>query len=65
MLTYRHSAYNVNTGEIINAPGGNQLKRAVALTNQLDRKIFGVTGNQWRFSHDFGKSWEKNGLPQR
>lgn len=64
-MTYRHCAYNIKTGEIINAPTGNGLKRAVATTNRIDRKVFGHNNNAWRFSHDFGKSWEVNGLPTR
>jgi hypothetical protein len=64
-MTYRHCAYNLSTGEILNAPSGNVLKRAVSLTNRIDRKFYGHSGNQWRFSHDFGKSWIKNGFPTR
>lgn len=64
MMYYRHSAYNVTTGEIINCEKGNQLKRAVAFTKQLDKEICGMSG-QWRFSHDFGKKWEMTGFPKR
>ena len=64
MLDYRHSAYNVNTGEIINCTGGQQLKRAVAETQKVDRELYGVRG-QWRFSHDYGQKWDKQGLPVR
>lgn len=64
-MTYRHCAYNIKTGEIINAPTSNGLKRAVATTNRIDRKFFPGQPNTWRFSHDFGKRWEANGLPTR
>jgi hypothetical protein len=63
-MDYRHSAYNLVTGQIINCPCGNQLKKAVALTQRVDKELYGVSG-QWRFSHDFGKKWEINGLPER
>lgn len=62
MMDYRHSAYNIRTGEIINAPSGNTLKRVVARTQHIDKYMFGVCG-QWRFSHDYGKKWEVYGLP--
>ena len=64
MMDYRHSASNIRTGEIINCASGNQLKRAVALTQKADRELYGVRG-QWRFSHDYAKKWETNGLPER
>ena len=63
-MDYRHSAYNLATGQIINCLYGNQLKKAVALTQRVDRELYGIEG-QWRFSHDFGKKWETNGLPVR
>lgn len=64
-MTYRHLAYNVATGEIINAPTGAILNRAVATNNRISRK-YGFKGiSQWRFCHDSGKRWQKNGLPQR
>lgn len=62
MMDYRHCAYSITTGQIINCGSGNQLKRAVALTSKVDKELYG-TSNQWRFSHDFGKKWEKKGLP--
>lgn len=64
-MTYRHLAYNIKTGEIINAPTGAVLKRAVAITNHIDRKHGFIGLGQWRFCHDSGNSWEKNGLPQQ
>lgn len=64
-MTYRHCAYNIITGEIINAPTGNGLKRAVATTKRIDRKFFPNDASTWRFCHDFGKGWEVNGLPTR
>lgn len=62
-MEYRHCAYNIRTGEIINAPGGHTLKRAVALTKESDKAYYGTAG-QWRFCHDFGKKWNNLGLPQ-
>lgn len=61
---YRHLAYCVSTGEIISAPSGNTLKRAVALTKYYDRK-YGCETGSWRFCHDFGKNWRKNGYPTK
>ena len=60
----RHSAYDLVTGQIINCPGANQLKKAVALTQRVDKELYGVTG-QWRFSHDFGRRWRIEGLPKK
>ena len=64
MTHYKHFAYNIKTGEIINTKRSNSLKRSVALTQKIDKKVYGVIG-QWRFSHDFGKKWEINGFPKR
>ncbi len=64
MFEYRHTAYNVTTGQIINCTCGNQLKRAVAYEKATDKKLWGV-GGQWRFSHDFGRKWNIEGFPQR
>lgn len=64
-MTYRHLAYNVHTGEIINAPSGAILNRAVATRKRIDRKYGYIRNEHWRFCHDFGKNWQKNGLPQR
>jgi hypothetical protein len=64
MFEYRHAAYNVTTGQIINCTCGNQLKRAVADNNRVDRELYGTSG-QWRFSHDFGRKWAADGLPKR
>lgn len=62
MFGYRHVAYNVYTGEIINCAYGNQLKRAVAITKALDKEHYRI-GGQWRFCHDYGRKWDKNGFP--
>lgn len=62
MFDYRHSAINIRTGEILNCSNGNHLKRQVAYTQKFDKENYGVRG-QWRFSHDYGKSWDKNGVP--
>ena len=64
MFDYRHAAYNVNTGEIINCSSGQQLKREVARTQKVDKELYGVRG-QWRFSHDYCQKWDKQGLPVR
>ena len=64
MMTYRHSAYNVITGQIINTERGNYLKKVVAMEKKADRELYGTSG-QWRFSHDYGKNWLTNGLPKR
>lgn len=63
MFEYRHVAYNVVTGEVMNAERGNYLKRCVALEERTNRELYGIKG-QWRWCHDFGKKWEKEGLPQ-
>ena len=63
MFEYRHTAYNITTGEFINSPHGNHLKREVARTEKFNREYYGVH-SQWRWSHDFGKKWDTNGLPQ-
>lgn len=55
---YRHLAYNLRTGEIINCTHGNQLKRAVTY------RAADETKGPWRFCHDFGKKWEK-GFPTK
>ena len=64
MTNYKHFAYNLKTGEIINCQSGNSLKHRVALTQRMDKITYGVIG-QWRFCHDFGKKWEINGFPKR
>ena len=64
MMDYRHSAYNLTTGEIINSNSGNYLKREVARADRFDKEVYGIKG-QWRWSHDFGKNWLANGLPER
>lgn len=64
MMNYRHMAYNLTTGEIINCARGNQLKRAVALTKAFDKKYYNLPG-QWRFCHDYGRKWEAAGWPER
>lgn len=63
-MDYRHTAYNVVSGQIINSMSGNQLKRAVAYTRKVDKELYGTSG-QWRFSHDYGKSWDEKGFPMR
>lgn len=62
MFEYRHSAVNLTTGEIINAERGNYLKREVARAERLNRELYNTKG-QWRWSHDFGKKWDTNGIP--
>lgn len=64
MTNYKHLAYNLATGEIINTERSSSLKRLVAHTQKMDKTLCGVIG-QWRFCHDFGKKWEINGLPKR
>lgn len=64
MLPNRHCAYDITTGEILCCDHGNQLKRSVALTKRVNKEMFGVSG-QWRFCHDFGKKWDKKGVPTR
>lgn len=64
MLEYRHVAYNLSTGEIMNCNRGNYLKREVARTERVNRELYGISG-QWRWCHDFGKRWDKEGLPVR
>ena len=62
MMDYRHTAYNIKTGELMNAANGNYLKREVARAERFNREVYGVKG-QWRWSHDFGHKWESEGLP--
>ena len=62
MFEYRHAAYNVNTGEIMNAERGNHLKRCVAIEERYNREVYGEKG-QWRWCHDYGRKWDKKGLP--
>lgn len=64
MLPRKHCAYDITTGEILCCDRGNQLKRSVALTKRANKEMFGVAG-QWRFCHDFGKKWNKKGVPTR
>lgn len=67
MKIYQHTAYNLATGEILQSPTGNSLKRAIKLTNRRNQ-LFAPGErfrNTWRFCHDGGKSWTANGLPQR
>jgi hypothetical protein len=64
MMDYRHCAYNIHTGEIISSNCGNYLKREVARTKRFDKEHYNEPG-AWRFSHDYGKKWEANGLPKR
>ena len=59
---YRHCAYDIVTGEILSCERGKQLKRAVALTKKTNKELFDYNG-KWRFCHDFGKRWNKEGLP--
>lgn len=61
----RHWAYNLKTEAIIGSDSSNRLKKRTAFHTEYDRS-HGETGvGQWRFCHDFGKNWEKNGLPNR
>ena len=53
---YRHAAYNVTTGEICESVSGTRLKRFVAAISSK--------GDKWRFSHDYGSRWSKEGLPK-
>lgn len=65
MFEFRHLAYNVGTGEIINCASGNTLKRKAKATNKHDTRLFGKVPCTWRFCHDYGKKWDKEGLPVR
>ena len=62
MLPNRRCAYNITTGVTLYCDHGNRLKRAVALTERINKEKTGIAG-QWRFSHDFGKKWDKKGTP--
>ena len=64
MFEYRHLAYNLTTGQIINCQKGNYLKKMVAYTKKVDKEIYDLPG-QWRFCHDYGRKWENNGYPER
>lgn len=64
MLLGKHCAYDIITREILYCDRGNQLKRSVALTQRVNKEMFRAVG-QWRFCHDFGKKWSKEGVPTR
>ena len=63
MMNYRHSAYNIYTGEIINCEKPNHLKRQVAYTGKFNKDHYNINKGGWRWSHDFGKKWEREGVP--
>lgn len=63
MMNYRHCAYNIHTGEIINCEKSNGLKRQVAYTGKVNKYYYGANKGGWRWSHDFGKKWEREGFP--
>ena len=65
MMEYRHNAYNIYTGEIINCEKPNYLKRQVAYTGKVNKNYFNTNKGGWRWSHDFGKKWEREGFPTR
>lgn len=65
MMNYRHSAYNIYAGEIINCEKSNGLKRQVAYTGKVNKYYYGANKGGWRWSHDFGKKWEREGLPTK
>lgn len=62
---FRHWAYNVKTEVIIATNSSSQLKKRTAHHTRYDRSLGEPGAGQWRFCHDFGKNWQKNGLPQR
>ena len=64
MFEYRHLAYNIQTGAIINCNHGNYLKKQVAYTAKIDREFY-KTSSTWRWCHDFGKKWDIEGLPTK
>lgn len=65
MMTHRHSAYNIYTGEILNCDKPNYLKRQVAYTGKFNKNYCNINKGGWRWSHDFGKKWECEGLPTK
>ena len=54
---YRHVAYNVTTAEVCESTSGTRLKRLVAAISEK--------GDKWRFCHDGGARWAKEGPPKR
>lgn len=65
MMNYRHCAYNIYTGEIINGEKSNGLKRQVAYTGKFNKDHCNTNKGGWRWSHDFGKKWEREGVPTK
>ena len=64
MFKYRHAAYNLSTGEIVYCANWCHLVRKVARAEKANRKLYAIRGH-WRWCHDFGKRWDKEGLPIR
>lgn len=63
MTALRHSAYNLLTGEILEAScSSNQFKRMVKTITKNDKSSYGAK-SQWVFSHDYGKRWHEKGGP--
>ena len=53
MTTYRHTAYNCLTGEVIQCVTANQLKRAVAINSAwAQANGFPSLSKCWLFSHN-------------
>ena len=61
----RHNAYNIVTGEVISTTTANALKRAVRWATQADMAYGYPVRDEWRFCHDYGKKWEREGIPSR
>lgn len=64
MFEFRHAAYNLTTGEIINAERANHLKRMVACAEKFNREYYHEPG-KWRWCHDFGKKWYSGNYPRQ
>ena len=49
---HKHWAFSPDTGEVIGAPTGNALRRAIRSLQVSDKKRFGFVTRKWIFSHD-------------
>ena len=47
----KHCAYNLTTGEILEAPTAASLRRHLAFIQRIDRESFGLYKCEWIFGH--------------
>lgn len=46
-----HCAYNLITGEILEAPSDASLRKHLKFIQRIDRESFGLYKCEWRFGH--------------